>query len=56
MYELKTIGYKWVKLKAHGKNYKMPKDVWDELIRTNRFSGQVGKKFKVCRELQGRVA
>ena len=36
-YTINTIGYKWVTLKAHGKNYKMPRDVWDSLIKTNRF-------------------
>ena len=36
-YTVNTIGYKWVTLKAHGKNYKMPRDVWDSLIKTNRF-------------------
>ena len=43
MYEIKAIGYKWVKLKAHGRNYKMPKDVWDDLIKTNRFGVWIGK-------------
>jgi hypothetical protein len=38
IYQIKTIGHKWVKLKAYGKNYKMPRDVWNDLIMTNRFS------------------
>ena len=36
-YLVKTVGYKWVTLKAHNKNYKMPRDVWEDLIKTNRF-------------------
>lgn len=36
-YVVKTVGYKWVTLKAHNKNYKMPRDVWNDLIQTNRF-------------------
>lgn len=39
-YVVKTVGYKWVTLKHYGayvKNYKMPRDVWNDLIQTNRF-------------------
>mgnify|MGYP007077549536 FL=1 len=36
-YVVKTVGYKWVTLKAHNKNYKMPRDVWNDLIQTKRF-------------------
>ena len=36
-YVVKTVGYKWVTLRAHNKNYKMPRDVWNDLIQTNRF-------------------
>jgi len=36
-YVVKTVGYKWVTLRAHNKNYKMPRDVWNDLIKTNRF-------------------
>jgi hypothetical protein len=36
-YVVKTVGYKWVTLKAHNKNYKMPREVWNDLIKTNRF-------------------
>jgi len=36
-YVVKTVGYKWVTLKAHNKNYKMPREVGNNLIKTNRF-------------------
>ena len=36
-YVVKTVGYKWVTLRAHNKNYKIPRDVWNDLIKTNRF-------------------